>query len=114
METPGAPARAAKLLNEYGIKGSKLHQLMILKGTRLADYWQNKPFPLLTLDEYIDRVTEFLAELNPAIYIERLYAIASVLERCLAPEWSRRRWWTHNHLQAELQRRGIKQGQRLL
>ena len=89
---------AALLLNEAGVKGVKLHQVMVLEHTELARRYREAPFKTLSLEEYADVVGEFLRHLNPAIYIERLCATATHAEECLAPEWSRSRWEPHNRL----------------
>jgi radical SAM protein (TIGR01212 family) len=101
---------AALKLNELGVKGAKLHQLMILDHTELADRYRKEPFPTLALDEYASLVADFVANLDPSIYIERLCAQASHGEECLAPEWSKSRWEPHNRIREILAERGVVQG----
>ncbi|MGK5083352.1 TIGR01212 family radical SAM protein [Bdellovibrionota bacterium FG-1] len=104
---------AALLLNQLGARGAKLHQLMVLEHTELAERYRKEPFPTPGLDEYAEKVVEFIEHLNPSIYIERLYATASHPEECLAPEWSRTRWNPHNRLRDLLEQRRIRQGAKL-
>lgn len=83
---------------------------MILEHTELARRFREAPFPVLSLEEYSERVAEFLAHLSPDIYVERLSATATHFDECLAPEWSRSRWEPHNQIRDSLNRRGIVQG----
>jgi len=105
-----APESAAHTLNSCGVESVKLHQLMILKGTRLAQLYLKKPFPVLSIEEYADRAGRFLEQLNPNILVERLFATATDPEQCLAPEWSGHRWKPHNELRRLFQERGTVQG----
>ncbi len=113
VESADAPAAAARILAEHGVRGAKLHQLMILQGTRLAERWEREHFPVLELDEYCERVIQFLEWLPPTIYLERLHATATDPDSCLAPEWSRKRWLPHNRLRDLFAERGVRQGARV-
>lgn len=112
-DSPTAPRDAALRLNELGVRGVKLHQLMILENTELAERYRAEPFPTLTLQEYATRVSQFLNPLRPEIYIERLYATATHPGECLAPDWSRERWKTNNLLRDHLLALGCRQGSAL-
>ncbi len=113
LDSPSAPREAALLINALGSSGVKLHQLMILKGTLLAELWEKEPFPTLSLEQYTRQVGEFIAHLNPSVYIERLYATATHSEECLSPEWSRKRWEPHNAIHAYLESSHCMQGSAL-
>jgi radical SAM protein (TIGR01212 family) len=113
-DSPTAARDAALILNQYGVHGAKLHQLMVLEHTALATRYREKPFPTLTLEEYSEKVGQFLEHLSPEIYLERLCATATHAEECLAPEWSRNRWEPHNYLRTFLEKTGCVQGQKLV
>lgn len=108
-----APEKAALLLNQLGVRGAKLHQLMVLEHTELARRWKEAPFPTLSLEEYSSQVGDFLEHLSPGIYVERMCATATHFEECLAPEWSRGRWEPHNRIRDFLEKRGCIQGSRI-
>ena len=112
-DSPQMPERTAQLLNESGVSGIKLHQLMVLERTQLAYRYRRQGFPLLELSAYAGLVQRFLESLDPNIYCERLYALATHPEECIGPLWSRKRWETHNQLHGYLQRGGCRQGSRL-
>lgn len=104
---------AARLLNQLGVRGAKLHQLMILEHTELAHRYRENPFPTLSLEQYSQKVIEFIENLAPTIYLERLCATATHKDECIAPEWSRDRWTPHNRIRDTLIAHGCQQGLRI-
>ncbi len=66
----------------------KLHQLQILRGTRMARDYQQNPhdYHLFTVEEYVDLMVEFLERLNPSIYIDR-FTNESPPDLVIAPRW---------------------------
>ncbi len=112
-DSPHAARDAALLLNASGVKGAKLHQLMVLENTALATRYREAPFKTLSLEEYTEVVIEFLEYLSPEIYVERLCANSSHPDECLAPEWSRGRWEPHNRIREILASRDCRQGKRI-
>ena len=112
-DSPHAARDAALRLNDLGVEGAKLHQLMVLEHTKMAEQYRSHPFKTLTLEEYGDVICQFVDHLDPSIYIERLAASATHPEECLAPEWSRERWTPHNRLRQIMDERDCRQGRRL-
>ena len=109
-DTPEMAAETARTLNELGVQGVKLHQLMVLERTKLATRYRAEPFPTLSIAAYAAIVSDFIRHLDPAIYVERLTATASHPEECIAPEWSRSRWDGHNELREYLRAHSVFQG----
>jgi radical SAM protein (TIGR01212 family) len=66
----------------------KLHQLQLIKGTRMAQEYLEHPedFHLYTVDEYIDLCIDFLQGLNPDFIIDR-FVSQSPAELLLIPGW---------------------------
>jgi radical SAM protein (TIGR01212 family) len=66
----------------------KLHQLQLIKQTRMAKEFAEHPerFHLYTVDEYIDLVIDFIERLNPSIVVER-FVSQSPKELLIAPDW---------------------------
>lgn len=64
----------AETISRLPLNSLKLHQLQIIKGTRMAEEYNINPssFTLFSLEKYIDFVIDFLERLNPEIIIERL------------------------------------------
>jgi len=78
----------AKILSELPFDTLKLHQLQIIKGTKMAKQYAENPemFKLFTADEYIDFVVRFAERLNPNIIIERFIS-ESPADMLIAPKW---------------------------
>ena len=71
-ETEDMMLENIRYLNNLGINGIKIHNLFIVKNTKLAEMYINNPFKLLSRDEYIDIVCKQLRLLNPSIVVHRL------------------------------------------
>ncbi len=113
-DTPEVAKNAALILNDLGVKGAKLHQLMVLEHTKLAELYRREPFHTVSLEEYTNLVIDFVDHLSPEIYIERLSATATHPDECIAPEWSRNRWAPHNKMREMMLASGCKQGRRII
>ena len=101
---------SAKLMNELGIHGVKIHQLMILKNTVLAKRFAIEPWKILSMEEYNEMAIAFLEHLDPKIYVERTHALSSHPEELVAPSWSAGRFAPQNNLRNEMIRRKTFQG----
>ncbi|MDR2170346.1 MAG: TIGR01212 family radical SAM protein [Planctomycetaceae bacterium] len=66
----------------------KLHNLCVVRGTRLADYWQNDKVQLLTLEEYAEVAVDFLERIPQNVVIERIASEAAE-DYIIAPTWSK-------------------------
>ncbi len=71
---PGYLHREAERLNALPLSTLKIHQLQLIRGTRMAQEYAERPedFHLFTADEYIDYVLRFVGMLRSDIMIERL------------------------------------------
>lgn len=113
-DTENTPRDAALTLNGLGVRGVKLHQLMVLEHTKLAEAYREQPFETASLEAYSKVCEQFLLHLDPGIYVERLCANATHPDECLAPEWSRDRWRPHNEIRRYLHEQNCLQGAALL
>lgn len=75
-----------KDINHLKFDAIKIHMLHIIKNTKLGNSYLEKPFKLITRDEYIDIVVEQLRLLKPEIVIERLTG-DPIKEDLIAPDW---------------------------
>lgn len=111
-ETKEDMVNTAKFLNDLGIDGIKIHMLHILKGTELASLYQEKSFPILTKEEYIDIVIEQLEHLNPNIVIHRITGDPNV-EDLVAPTWLVKKFCVLNGIDKEMVKRNVYQGDKV-
>lgn len=63
----------ADILSSLPLTTLKLHQLQLIRGTRMAEEYEQNPsdFHLFTPDEYIDLVIDFIERLRPDLVLER-------------------------------------------
>ena len=75
-------------LSELPLTTLKLHQLQLIKGTRMAHEFATDPsdFHLFTVDEYIDLVIDYIEHLRPDIVLERFIS-QSPKDLLIAPDW---------------------------
>ena len=75
-------------LCELPIQVLKLHQLQIVKDTRMAEEYAENPsaFQLYTQEEYLDFVVEVIERIRPDVYLER-FVNQSPPEYLIAPKW---------------------------
>ena len=71
-ETKEMMIDTVKYLNNLDIQGIKIHMLSIVKNTQLSKLYAEKPFHILTKEEYIDIVCTQLEYLRPEIVIHRI------------------------------------------
>lgn len=78
----------ADVLSALPLTTLKLHQLQLIRNTRMAKEFNEDPssFHLYTADEYIELVIDFIEKLNPSIVVER-FVSQSPKELLIAPDW---------------------------
>ena len=78
----------ADRLSDLPLTTLKLHQLQLIRHTRMALEFERQPedFHLFTADEYIDLAIDFIERLDPAIALER-FVSQSPKELLIAPDW---------------------------
>jgi radical SAM protein (TIGR01212 family) len=99
----------AGALNRLGVDGVKLHLLHVMKGTRLAEMYDQGEVVLPDRDGYAGLVCDFLERLDPAILIHRLTGDGG-RDNLVAPLWSLNKFEVLNLIDAELERRDSRQG----
>jgi radical SAM protein (TIGR01212 family) len=78
----------ADKISELPVLSVKLHQLQIIRGTRMAAEYAANPedFHIFTAEEYVKLVVEFIDRLRGDIYIDR-FVSQSPGELLIAPHW---------------------------
>ena len=108
-ETQEMMLETVRYLADLRIDDIKIHMLHVLKGTRLAKAYERNPFPLPGMEEYISTVCDALELLPPSTVIQRLTGDAPA-DRLIAPKWILKKQETLKGIEAELIRRGTRQG----
>lgn len=110
-ESPATMRETARALAALPIASVKIHSLLILEGTPLAAAWRRGETHLPTLPEYAGWAADFLELLPPQVAIQRVAADGSG-DVLLAPAWARDKHAAIRAVEAELARRGTRQGAR--
>lgn len=76
----------AKTISKLPVNIIKLHQMQIIRGTKLAEMYAEKPFKLFSVDEYIDLIIKYMAYLRRDIVLER-FVSQSPADMLVAPKW---------------------------
>ena len=108
-ETKEMMLETVKYLNKLKIDGIKIHMLNIVKDTALATLYQNKPFHILTKEEYIDIVIKQLELLDPKIVIHRITSDPNP-KNLIAPSWLLKKCNLLNDIDKEMKKRDTYQG----
>ena len=99
----------AKTLAKLKIDGIKFHMLCVLKDTPLEKIYNKNNFKLLSEDEYINLVCDFLEVLPPKTTIHRI--AGNGLNRLLIePKWIMNKFETLNKIDKTLEKRNSYQG----
>ena len=78
--------RQARLLSSLPLTTLKLHQLQIIRGTRMEKEWQEHPWPLPSIEEYIDLVIDYVS-LLPSSWVFERFVSSSPPDLLVAPQW---------------------------
>lgn len=108
-ETKEMMIETIQFLNKLDIQGIKIHMLSVVKNTRLAEMYINKPFHILTKDEYIDIVCSQLEYLRPEIVIHRITGDPNKND-LIEPLWLIKKRVILNDIDKEMAKRNSYQG----
>ncbi len=78
--------RQADEIARLPITTLKLHQLQIIRGTKMASEYELNPWPMPSVEEYIDLVLEYVDHLPQSLILER-FVSSSPASLLVAPRW---------------------------
>jgi len=101
----------AKSISKLPLTSIKLHQLQIVKGTKMAKQYEVSPqsFHLYDMEGYIDLCVNFLERLNPELYIDR-FTSQTPAELLIAPQWGVKNYIVKEKIIKRLKLRNTWQG----
>lgn len=110
-ESREAILSSADSLSFLPITTLKLHQLQLIKGTRMAQEYAEHPsdFHLFTPDEYIDLVIDFIERLRPDLILER-FVSQSPSSLLAIPGWGLKNHEFVAKLRRRMNERNARQG----
>lgn len=89
----------------------KLHQLQLVRGTRMANDYIHYPeeYHIYNVEEYVSLVADYLERLRPDIVVER-FTSQSPKSLLIAPDWGLKNYEFVELVKREMQRRNSWQG----
>ena len=103
-ETREHSLRSLEQIVALGVQGIKIHPLHVVKNTVLAKQWQRGEYTPLTMEEYVDVVSDMILRTPKEVIFHRLTATAQD-HLLLAPQWCRHKWRVLNAITENLQQR---------
>ena len=91
------------------IEGVKIHNLNIIRGTELENWYNEGRMQPLSLDEYAKRVVDFLERTRAEVVVDRL-CTDTAAEQLVEPKWSLHKNTVKARILDEFSRRGSCQG----
>ena len=108
-DTEDGMINTIKYLNQFKISGIKIHMLHILKNTPLGDIYLNKPFKVLSKDEFIDISVKQLRLLNPNVVVHRITGDPDK-ENLIEPTWVLKKFVVLNDIDKLMRKENYYQG----
>ena len=103
----------AKKLSKLPLTALKIHQLQLVRGTKMAKQFVENPewFNLYSAAEYVDLAIDFIELLNPKIGVER-FVSQSPKSLLVAPEWGLKNFEFLAKIEKRLEERDSWQGKK--
>ena len=101
----------AALVSRLPLTALKIHQLQLIRGTRMAHEYVLHPeqFHLYTADEYIELVIDYIERLRSDLVLER-FVSQSPKDLLIAPDWGLKNYEFTERLKRRMKERGAWQG----
>ena len=101
--------RQAPIISSLPLDILKIHQMQVIKGTRLAQEYAEHPFHVYTVDEYIDVIVRYIQLLRKDLVLER-FVSQSPKDLLVAPKWGLKNYEFTNLLNKRLKELAVSSG----
>lgn len=110
-ENHGELLRQAREISSLPLTTLKLHQLQLIRGTKMAAEYLKDPsaFHLFTADEYVDLAIDYIERLRPDLVLER-FVSQSPPALVLAPKWNLKNYQFTEKVKKRMRERQTWQG----
>ena len=102
--------QTADLLTDLHVEGVKIHQLMIIEDTPLAERYHTGEVSVFSIEEYADVLGEFIEHLGKDMIVHRIMADATKETGLIAPAWCEDKRCAMGKITALMDEKGIVQG----
>ena len=112
-ETPRDIVAQAGVLSRLPLTTLKIHQLQLIRGTRMAVEYEQHPerFCLFGLEEYLSLVIDYLEHVRPDLVLER-FVSQSPKHLLIAPDWGLKNYEFNHLLRKRMEELGAYQGKK--
>ena len=112
-ETHESIVAQAGILSRLPLTTLKMHQLQLIRGTRMAHEYEQCPedFHLFDIEEYISLLIDYVEHLRPDIVLERFLS-QSPKDLLIAPDWGLKNYEFNHRLQKRMKELGAYQGKK--
>ena len=112
-ETHESIVAQAATLSRLPVTTLKMHQLQLIRGTRMALEYEQHPqdFHLFQVDEYIELVIDYIEHLRPDIVLER-FVSQSPKDLLIAPDWGLKNYEFNHRVLKRMKELGAYQGKK--
>ena len=104
--------RQAPVISSLPLDILKIHQMQIIKGTKLAKDYIANPFHVYSVDEYIELIIHYIENLRKDLVLER-FVSQSPADLLIAPKWGLKNYQFTNKLINRMKEKGAFQGKAL-
>lgn len=103
--------QGAEVLSELPLTTLKMHQLQLIRGTRMADEYfaDSSDFNLFSADEYVDLVIDYVERLRPDLVLER-FVSQSPASLLAVPGWGLKNYEFVEKVRRRMDERNAVQG----
>ena len=101
--------RQAEIISSLPLDILKMHQMQIIRNTRLAELYTEHPFHVYSVEEYIQLIARYIQHLRPSLVLER-FVSQSPANLLIAPKWGLKNYEFTNLLHNYLRENKIRQG----
>lgn len=109
FETKEMMIDTVKHLNTLDIQGIKIHMLHLMEKTKMGYQYKKNPWPLLSLEDYVDVTIDQIGWLRKDIIIHRLTG-DSPSSMLIAPQWTRKKFVVTNEIDKKMRKLNLWQG----
>ncbi|MDR0962979.1 MAG: TIGR01212 family radical SAM protein [Mediterranea sp.] len=112
-DTHHSLVRQASVLSQLPLTTLKIHQLQLIRGTRMAAEYRHNPkdFNLFDRDEYLNVLIDYIEHLRPDLILERFIS-QSPKELLIAPDWGLKNYQFNELLKKRMRQLDAYQGKK--
>jgi len=111
MDSIDDVVEGARILSALKVNQVKCHSMYVLKDTILGQMYEKGELKPVSMEEYIERVVQFLEYLDPQIVVQRLIGRAPE-NRTLFCNWGTSWWKIRDQIEEKMKNEGRYQGRR--